>query len=28
VRLSASVYLGLTESTEDIGLYVSLGRRY
>src|SRR6478736_2483519 len=28
VRLSASVYFGLTESTEDIGLYVSLGRRY
>ena len=28
VRLSASVYFGLTDSTEDVGLYVSLGRRY
>jgi hypothetical protein len=28
VRLSASIYFGLTESTEDVGLYVSLGRRY
>ena len=28
VRLSASMYFGLTETTEDIGIYVSLGRRY
>ena len=28
VRLSASMYFGLTDSTEDIGIYVSLGRRY
>jgi len=28
VRLSASVYFGLTESSDDIGIYVSLGRRY
>lgn len=28
VRLSASMFFGLTRSTEDVGLYVSLGRRY
>ena len=28
VRLSGSMYFGLTDSTEDIGIYVSLGRRY
>jgi hypothetical protein len=28
VRLSGSIYFGLTESTEDVGIYVSLGRRY
>ena len=28
VRLSASMYFGLTDSTEDVGIYVSLGRRY
>lgn len=28
VRLSTSVFFGLTDSTEDIGAYVSLGRRY
>jgi Putative MetA-pathway of phenol degradation len=28
VRLSGSIYFGLTDSTEDVGVYVSLGRRY
>ena len=28
VRLSASMFFGLSDSTEDVGLYVSLGRRY
>ena len=28
VRLSASIDFGLTDSTEDVGIYVSLGRRY
>jgi hypothetical protein len=28
VRLSASTFFGLSDSTEDVGLYVSLGRRY
>ncbi|MEP7299387.1 MAG: transporter [Burkholderiales bacterium] len=28
VRLSTSVFFGLSDSTEDVGLYVSLGRRY
>lgn len=28
VRVSASVFFGLSDSTEDVGFYVSLGRRY
>ncbi len=28
VRLSGSMFFGLTDSTEDVGFYVSLGRRY
>jgi hypothetical protein len=28
VRLSASMFFGLSDSSEDVGLYVSLGRRY
>jgi hypothetical protein len=28
VRLSTSVFFGLTDATEDVGVYVSLGRRY
>jgi hypothetical protein len=28
VRLSASMFFGLSDSTEDVGIYVSLGRRY
>ena len=28
VRLSGSMFFGLSDSTEDVGLYVSLGRRY
>jgi hypothetical protein len=28
IRLSASVFFGLSESAEDVGLYVTLGRRY
>jgi hypothetical protein len=27
-RLSASAFFGLTDSTEDVGLYVTLGRRF
>lgn len=28
IRLSGSLFFGLSDSTEDIGVYVSLGRRY
>jgi len=28
IRLSGSLFFGLSDSTEDVGLYVSLGRRY
>lgn len=28
LRLSGSVFFGLTDSTEDVGIYLTLGRRY